>query len=196
MDKLIKYGDKNESVSLLQAHLNTLGYNLKVDGIFGKNTLKALNEWQGNTSTVFNVSTLELKMKLVRREFNKTNTIGDLYLNGQFFCNTLEDVNRDLNRNGVFDGDEKKVYAETAIPFGTYKVIINYSPKYKRLMPRLLNVPHFEGILIHSGNTEKDSAGCILVGKQSGQRLIESKDTFNRLFDKMKQYSNISIEIV
>ena len=59
---------------------------------------------------------------------------------------------------------EKKVYGETCIPYGTYKVVINKSPKFKRLMPRLLDVPHFDGILIHSGNTEKDSAGCIILG--------------------------------
>jgi hypothetical protein len=60
---------------------------------------------------------------------------------------------------------EKKVPGQTAIPAGTYDVVVNISPKCRRLLPRLLNVPHFEGILIHRGNTDKDSAGCILPGE-------------------------------
>lgn len=63
-------------------------------------------------------------------------------------------------------------------------------------MPRLLNVPHFDGILIHSGNTEKDSAGCIIVGKRSGQKVINSRDTFSSLFNRLEKYSIIKIEIV
>ena len=184
MDRLIKYGDKGENVSLLQAHLNSLGYQLKVDGIFGKNTLKALNNWTGDNSTVFNVDTLVCKLKLVRTQ-KKDCTIGDLYVNGELFCNTLEDVYR-----------EKKIANETCSPYGTYKVIINQSPKYKRLMPRLLNVPNFEGILIHSGNTVKDTAGCILVGTRKENTLVNSRDAFNKLFNRLRNYSNIKIEIV
>ena len=63
-------------------------------------------------------------------------------------------------------------------------------------MPRLLNVPHFDGILIHYGNTEQDSAGCVIVGQRSGQKVINSRDTFNKLFNRLKKYSNIKIEIV
>ena len=92
-------------------------------------------------------------------------TIGSLSIDGKKFCDTLEDKVRDLNKNGVFDGDEKKVYAETAIPYGTYDMVVDYSPKFKRELPRLQNVKHFEGILIHRGNTAEDSAGCILVGE-------------------------------
>ena len=80
-------------------------------------------------------------------------TIGSLSIDGKKFCDTLEDRVRDLNKNGVFDGDEKKVYGETAIPYGTYDVVVDYSPKFKRELPRLQNVRHFEGILIHRGNT-------------------------------------------
>lgn len=196
MDKLVKYGDKSESVKLLQAHLNTFGFGLIVDGIFGKKTLEALVNWSGQQITVFNVSNLKCEMKLVREQFNDKRTLGKLYLNGAYFCDTLEDTNRDLNKNGTFDGGEKKVYAETCIPFGQYKVIINQSPKFKRLMPRLLNVPHFDGILIHNGTTEKNSAGCILVGKADGQRLKESKEVFNKLFEILKYYNDIKIEIV
>ena len=135
-------------------------------------------------------------MKLVREQFKDTQTVGKLYLNGVYFCDTLEDKNRDLNKNGIFDGGEKKVYSETCIPFGQYKVIINQSSRFKRLMPRLLNVPHFDGILIHNGVTEKNSAGCILVGSYDGQKLVRSKEIFNKLFEIMKYYNDIQINIV
>lgn len=192
MDRLIKYGDKGEWVSFLQTHLNSLNYQLKVDGIFGKDTLKAVNAYQESVgldkSTVINVSNLECNLRL-ERECLEERTLGKLYINKEFFCSTIEDKYRDLSK-------EKKVYGETCIPFGTYKVIINMSPKYGRLMPRLLDVPHFDGILIHYGNTEQDSAGCLIVGKRSGQKVINSRDTFNRLFARLEKYSNIKIEIV
>lgn len=184
MNRLIKYADKGENVSLLQTHLNSLGYQLKVDGVFGKETLKALNKWTGNNSTVFDVSTLVCNLKLVRTQ-KEDCTIGDLYVNGELFCNTLEDVYR-----------EEKIANETCIPYGNYDIIINMSPKYKRLMPRLLNVPNFDGILIHSGNTVKDTSGCILVGTRKENTLINSKDAFNKLFNRLKNYSTIKIEIV
>ena len=196
MDKLVKYGDKSESVKLLQAHLNTFGFGLIIDGIFGKKSLEALVKWSGEKITEYDVSNLKLDMKLVREQFKDTQTVGKLYLNGVYFCDTLEDKNRDLNKNGVFDGSEKKVYSETCIPFGQYKVIINQSPRFKRLMPRLLNVPHFDGILIHNGVTEKNSAGCILVGSYDGQKLVRSKEIFNKLFEIMKYYNDIQISIV
>lgn len=196
MDKLVKYGDKSESVKLLQAHLNTFGFGLIIDGIFGKKSLEALVKWSGEKITEYDVSNLKLDMKLVRTEFKDTQTVGKLYLNGVYFCDTLEDKNRDLNKNGIFDGTEKKVYSETCIPFGQYKVIINQSPRFKRLMPRLLNVPHFDGILIHNGVTEKNSAGCILVGSYDGQKLVRSKEIFNKLFEIMKYYNDIQISIV
>lgn len=196
MGKLVKYGDKSESVKLLQAHLNTFGFELIIDGIFGKKSLEALVKWSGKKITEYDVSNLKLDMKLVRTEFKDTQTVGKLYLNGVYFCDTLEDKNRDLNKNGIFDGGEKKVYAQTCIPFGQYKVIINQSPRFKRLMPRLLNVPHFDGILIHNGVTEKNSAGCILVGSYDGQKLVRSKEIFNKLFEIMKYYNDIQINIV
>ena len=196
MDKIVKYGDKSESVKLLQAHLNTFGFGLIIDGIFGKKSLEALVKWSGEKITEYDVSNLKLDMKLVRTEFKDTQTVGKLYLNGVYFCDTLEDKNRDLNKNGIFDGSEKKVYSETCIPFGQYKVIINQSPRFKRLMPRLLNVPHFDGILIHNGVTEKNSAGCILVGSYDGQKLVRSKEIFNKLFEIMKYYNDIQINIV
>mgnify|MGYP001141460460 FL=1 len=98
-----------------------------------------------------------MKLQLKRVALRDTYTIGKLYVDGQYWCDTLEDRVRDLSR-------EKKVPGETAIPAGTYDIVV-ISPKFKRLLPRLLGVPHFKGILIHRGNTDKDSAGCILVGE-------------------------------
>lgn len=92
-----------------------------------------------------------MELKLLRTEFT-TYTKGMLYINDVFFCETLEDVNRDKNKNGIFDLGEKKVYGETCIPYGTYKVIISYSPKFKRELPEILDVQHFTGVRMHRGN--------------------------------------------
>jgi hypothetical protein len=142
-----------------------------------------------------------MKLRLERLWPKKDYTVGRLYVDDRLFCNTLEDRIVDKNKNGVFDGDEKKVYGESAIPYGTYKIIYNWSPKFGRNLPRLLNVPHFEGILIHPGNTAADSAGCILVGKNTEVgRLTNSRyisDELNKLIDKAQQKGEpITIEIV
>ena len=135
-----------------------------------------------------------MRLKVERLWKKPAYTVGRLFVDGKQFCNTLEDVVRDLPR-------EKKVYGETAIPAGTYKVIFNWSPKFGRNLPRLLNVPYFDGILIHSGNTAKDSAGCILVGKNTAVgRLAESRYTSDRLNalieDAQRHGETITIEIV
>ncbi len=128
-------------------------------------------------------------------------TIGSLSIDGKKFCDTLEDKVRDLNKNGVFDGDEKKVYAETAIPYGTYDIVVDYSPKFKRELPRLQNVKHFEGILIHRGNTAEDSAGCILVGENKVKgKVINStpyeKELVRILKEAQDRKEPITIKIV
>lgn len=103
---------------------------------------------------------------LVKRTFlGDTYTIGHMYINGVYFCDTLEDPVRDTNKNGVFDNGEKKIAGDTAIPYGTYPVTVDVSPKFKRELPRLAGVSEFEGVLIHRGNTTKNTAGCILVGE-------------------------------
>ena len=142
-----------------------------------------------------------MQLRLERLWPKPTYTVGRLYVDGQLFCNTLEDKVADLNRNGVFDGTEKKVPGETAIPYGTYRVFYGWSPRFGRNLPRLLNVTAFEGILIHSGNTAEDSAGCILVGKNTEVgRLTQSRyysDELNKLIDAaQRRGENITIEIV
>lgn len=97
-----------------------------------------------------------------------TYTIGKMYLNNKYFCDTLEDKDRNLTQDMPLSEIKKiKVKHETAIPTGTYKVIVNYSPKFKRMLPRILNVPGFDGILIHRGNSDKDTSGCILIGNNN-----------------------------
>lgn len=142
-----------------------------------------------------------MKLRLERKYFKDTYTIGNLYIDGTFFCNTLEDKNRDLNKNGKFDNGEAKVYAETCIPFGTYGVKITFSPKFKRELPWLQNVPSFTGILIHRGNTAKDSVGCILVGENKAVgKVLNSTPYEEKLVKMMKEAitkgEKITIEIV
>lgn len=104
-------------------------------------------------------------------------TIGNLFINSNYFCDTLEDPIRDLNNDGDLDDvGESKIFGDTAILAGTYKVVLLKSPKFKRILPTLLNTPRFEGILIHRGNTPQDTHGCILVGKNEVKgQVVESK---------------------
>lgn len=113
-----------------------------------------------------------MRLEVIRHAFKPTYTIGKLYIDGKYFCDTLEDVVR----------KGPKVMHETAIPAGTYEVILNMSPRFKKVLPRLLNVPGFDGILIHAGNTSKDTSGCILVGqnKEVG-KVINSQATMAKL---------------
>lgn len=95
-----------------------------------------------------------------------TYTIGKLYIDNKYFCDTLEDTDRLLKQSDSLSTiKNKKIMNQTAIPTGNYKVIVNLSPKFKRNLPRLIDVPGFDGILIHRGNTDKDTSGCILVGE-------------------------------
>lgn len=128
-------------------------------------------------------------------------TVGRLYIDGELFCDTLEDKVADVNRNGELDGPERKVPGKTAIPYGTYKISYGWSPKFGRNLPRLLNVTAFDGILIHPGNTAKDTAGCILVGLNTEvSRLTQSRlysDELNKRIDiAQRRGEPITIEIV
>jgi hypothetical protein len=138
-----------------------------------------------------------MELTLKRIALRDTYTIGKLYINGEYECDTLEDTVRDLNKNGVFDNGEQKVYGKTAIPYGTYEVTMNVqSPKFSKksayswcngYLPRLLNVPSFDGILIHGGNTPEDTYGCILVGQNKVVgKVINSMDSLKKLCTTLK----------
>lgn len=110
---------------------------------------------------------------LLERKYLKSNyTIGNLFINGKFYCNIIEDKIIDFNKNGTFDCGELKISGHTAIPYGEYEIKVTYSPKFKRKLPLLLNVKHFEGIRIHRGNTEKDSSGCLIPGENSKRGMV------------------------
>lgn len=124
-----------------------------------------------------------MKIVLKRIALRDTYTIGKLYIDDKYICDTVEDKVRDINKNGVFDNGEKKVYGETAIPYGTYEVKWTYSNRFKKYMPELLNVPNFSGIRIHSGNTAADSLGCIIVGENKAVgKVLNSRATVNKLY--------------
>lgn len=136
-------------------------------------------------------------IKVKRVAFKKDYTIGKLYIDGKYVCDTLEDRDRGLDDSmNEEDIKKKKVYGETAIPYGTYKVSITYSNKFKKMLPLIESVKGFSGIRIHSGNTAKDSLGCILVGenKEVG-KVINSRKTFDKLFDLIKNEKNLFITI-
>ena len=135
---------------------------------------------------------------LLKRRYKGTSyTIGSLFIDGKYECDTIEDIDRaisnEMNESEILS---KKVYGKTAIPYGKYEITLDtVSPKFKGRswakfcngkLPRLLNVKGFDGILIHVGNTEKDSLGCIIVGenKIKGQ-VINSTVTFKNLYLKL-----------
>ena len=128
-------------------------------------------------------------MRLDRLSCGPVCTIGELSIDGAFECWTLEDVVRD-----------EKIPGETAIPSGTYNVIITMSNRFKRELPLLENVPNFTGVRIHPGNTSEDTEGCILVGRgKTDKTVTESKAAFNALYGKIQQGLNdgdtVTIEI-
>ena len=117
-----------------------------------------------------------MELSLIRKEFTTKSTIGDLLIDGKFYSFTLEDMYRD-----------KKIKGVTAIPYGTYEVIINFSNRFQRPMPLLLNVPGFDGIRIHNGNKAEHTEGCILVGFTKGKDFIgNSKSAFIQFMPKLQ----------
>lgn len=118
-----------------------------------------------------------MELTLARKTLTEKSTIGQLFINGNLFCYTLEDCVRDV-----------KIPGETAIPYGVYEVITNYSNRFKKVMPLLLNVPGFMGVRIHSGNTAEDTEGCILVGEKSHiENFIgNSKVTYDKFMPFLK----------
>lgn len=141
---------------------------------------------------------IKMNLKLVRIAFRETYTIGKLYVDGKYFCDVIEDKDRGLDDSmSVADILLKKKYGETAIPTGKYKVEMTYSPKYKRIMPLIQGVKGYSGIRIHSGNTAKDTLGCLLVGKNTKVGMVtDSRNTYQKLFAILQGQKDITIEIV
>lgn len=138
---------------------------------------------------------MELRLKRIARK--STYTIGKLYIDGEYFCDTLEDTDRGLRQDmslAVIRATKRK--GITAIPTGRYRVTLGVqSPKFSKkaiyqfcngYLPRLINVPGYEGVLIHVGNTDKDTEGCLLVGRNTQVgKVLESRKTFIALYDRL-----------
>ena len=154
-----------------------------------------------------------MRLKLERTARESEYTIGRLYVNGAYECDTLEDRDRGLSRSmPLSEIKERKVYGQTAIPTGEYRVTLSVrSPKYSAkatwrdynggFMPRLLSVPGWEGVLIHPGNTSADTEGCVLVGRNTQKGMVTgSTAAFKALYAKMREAvgrrETITLEIV
>lgn len=140
-----------------------------------------------------------MKLTLKRIALRPTYTIGKLYIDDAYFCDTLEDTVRDTNKSGKFDNGEQKIKGKTAIPYGTYEIKWTYSPRFKKYTPQLMNVPSFEGIRVHAGNTSDDTEGCLILGenKQVG-KVLNSRATINKFYQIIKEACSngkVTIEI-
>lgn len=143
-----------------------------------------------------------MELKLIRKIKTDTYTIGELYINNNLFCSTLEDTDRGLLDSMLLDEiKSKKVYGQTAIPKGTYDITLDVvSPKFKDRtwakfcegkLPRLIDVKGYEGVLIHVGNKAEDTLGCILVGQNAtGGFVNNSTDTFKKLYQLLLDSKN------
>ena len=139
---------------------------------------------------------MEIKMKRIARR--EGYTIGHLYIDGEYFCDTLEDKDRGLAQDRPLETNiALKKAGVTAIPVGRYLVTLGIkSPRFSQkedyrfcggYLPRLMNVPAFEGVLIHIGNKAKDSAGCILVGQNKAVgKVLHSAETFRKLYARLQ----------
>ena len=123
-------------------------------------------------------------------------TIGELYVDGAYISDTLEDTEITLPEvcpntpKGITCKCKEKVYGDTAVPAGTYEVKLSYSNRFKRIMPEILNVPHFLGIRIHKGNKTADTEGCILVGTWDGMKedwISNSTVTYNKIIPLLQK---------
>lgn len=138
-------------------------------------------------------------LTLKRDTYTSKTTIGKLYVNDLFICDTLEDVCRDINKDGdLDDAGETKVYGETAIPSGIYKITLAQSPRFKKLLPLLHNVKNYSGVLIHHGNWAKDTHGCILVGTRGVDSLLggTSLKALAKLMTELSKYTEYQIIII
>lgn len=126
---------------------------------------------------------------LYRKWYTKNTTIGELHIDGKFFCFILEDVCRDVNRDGdLNDAGETKVKGKTCIPAGRYQVIINMSTRFKKLMPLLIGVINYAGIRFHPGNKAVDTDGCLLTGTTRSVDFVgDSRVAYSRFYTVLSQ---------
>lgn len=134
-----------------------------------------------------------MELKVIRKEFTDSYTIGELYINDKFFCYTMEDTDRGLNENDSLAKMKRvKVSKRTAIPYGEYRVILSFSKKLKRFLPLILDVPNCRGIRFHKGSTQDWSSGCVLVGmKKAGSKLKDIVEAENSLMTILKSVNEI-----
>jgi len=134
-----------------------------------------------------------MKLTLTRKIFTPKSTIGELSIDGEFFCYTLEDLDRGLNQSdNIATIMVKKVFGVTAIPTGIYRVIMDMSARFKKIMPLIVDVKGFAGVRIHVGNYPTDTEGCILCGMNyAPDKLINSKEAITQLYALLNSaYSN------
>jgi hypothetical protein len=136
-----------------------------------------------------------MNLALEREIVTPKSTAGRLFVNGVFECYTLEDPVREIPGEPV---ETWKIPGETAVPAGAYEVVVVYSPKHKRAMPLLLNVPGFVGIEIHSGNTAVDTKGCILLGtyRESADVIRSSRAAFEVLYPKIANARTVGEKVL
>lgn len=126
-------------------------------------------------------------LKLIRVTNTPDYTEGKLYVDGAHECYTIEDPDRFLEERGA----GAKIYGKTAIPRGMYPVVISYSPRFKKELIEIKDVPYFEGIRIHTGNTAVDTEGCIIVGSMNESDddgfVGNSKKAYEKLHEKVEE---------
>lgn len=127
-----------------------------------------------------------MKLTLKRNFKGPDYTIGKLYIDGHYFCDTLEDTVRPAGQ---------KIAGKTAIPAGDYKVIKSYSPRFKKILPEILDVPGFSGVRIHAGNTAKDTDGCLLLGlNKTKGAVLDSQTTMAYFMARVPNEFELTIE--
>lgn len=121
-----------------------------------------------------------MNFKLLRSIFTEKSTIGELYLDSRKLCWTLEDKDRGLRQDMPLEEIQRlKVYGKTCIPCGHYQIQWKLSPKFGKDMPYLLNVPGYDGVMLHTGNSDVETLGCILLGREKGvDRIMQSTGAF------------------
>lgn len=138
-----------------------------------------------------------MELTVIRYDFLPDRTFGKLYIDGEYWCDTLEDLDRGLyDYMSVEEIKQKKVKDKTAIPYGKYEVKMTYSIKYEKELPQILNVPGFAGVRIHNGSYPEHSLGCVLIGRRLNDMLTDSRVTTSNFVKKIGKESSITLNII